>query len=173
MVSLAAEDANLRLLDWKPKSQMVVSRTHIEAPRFPVIDIHNYLRNLDAMGQYLEEMEQARVQVCISLDGYSKDHFYRKHLARAKEVAPDRILVFWRPDWDRFDEAGFIEEEVRRLEEAVQLGARGMKIHKALGLTLKDPSGNHLYRRSHGQPAGGPGAGRDVAGRVSQPVCGY
>jgi predicted TIM-barrel fold metal-dependent hydrolase len=53
----------------------------------------------------------------------------------------DRFLVFFRPDFNRIDEADFGQTEARRLEEAVQMGARGVKVSKVLGLTVKDKTG--------------------------------
>ena len=40
------------------------------------------------------------------------------------------------------DEPDFGKNEAARLEEAVRMGARGMKIFKALGLTIRDSSGS-------------------------------
>ena len=39
---------------------------------------------------------------------------------------------------------GWIEREVDALREAKQLGARGLKFHKALGLGFEDPAGNRV-----------------------------
>ena len=76
VVTLYAQTGDLRLIDWKPKSQLVVRETKILQPKFPVIDIHNHLRGLENMKTYLEEMDKAGVLKCVSLDGYSKDDFY-------------------------------------------------------------------------------------------------
>jgi len=42
-VVLCAEDEDLKLLDWKPISQLVVKETRVLKPKFPVIDFHNHL----------------------------------------------------------------------------------------------------------------------------------
>ncbi len=136
---LNAQD--LKLLDWKPQSQLVVHHTTVVYPKFPVIDIHNHLGELSKMETYLSEMDKAGVQVVISLDGHSHDNFYKQHLKRSHDLAPERLLVFFAPEWERIDEPNFGLNEAKRLEEAVRLGARGLKVFKSLGLTIKDKTG--------------------------------
>ena len=139
--AIAQEKGSLRLLDWKPKSQMVVPVTVISKPRFPVIDIHNHLGRLENTESYLKEMEKAGVVSAVSLDGHSKDFFYREHISKAQSVAGNKIIVFFAPEWERIDEPGFGVNEAGRLEEAVKAGARGVKVYKRLGLTVKDKTG--------------------------------
>src|SRR5690625_2475944 len=50
-------NGDLRLLDWEPVTQMVVKETEVLKPKFPVIDIHNHLRNLGELENYLKVME--------------------------------------------------------------------------------------------------------------------
>jgi predicted TIM-barrel fold metal-dependent hydrolase len=141
---LRAQEKNLgslKLLDWKPRSQMVVHKTEIQYPKYPVIDIHNHLGELSQTETYLKEMDKAGVHIAISLDGHSKNDFYKEHLKRSNGVAPERLLVFFAPDWQRIDEPNFGMNEAKRLEDAARLGVRGLKVFKELGLTIKDKSG--------------------------------
>jgi len=138
---LAQESGDLRLLEWKPVSKLVVQETRIIKPKFPVIDIHNHLRDLNRAEQYLEEMDKAGVQICVGLDGYSKDDFYREHLKVSGSVSRERFYIFFVPDLGRIDEPGFGPREAQKLEEAVEMGIRGLKIFKSLGLTIRDKSG--------------------------------
>lgn len=135
------EIGDLRLLDWEPRSQMVVKETEVLTPKFPVIDIHNHLGDLDRLEAYLEEMDEAGVWKVVSLNGRSEDDFYREHLEACRQVSEDRLLVFFTPDFSRIDEPDFGQTEAAKLEEAVELGCRGLKIFKSLGLTLTDESG--------------------------------
>lgn len=139
---LFAQD--LRLLDWEPKSQMVVKETIVEKPRFPVIDVHNHLRDLSKTEEYLEEMDKAGVWRVVSLDGQSAGDFYKKHLEVSHSVSRERFIVFFRPDFSKIDDPNFGEREARRLEEAVKKGVRGVKISKSLGLGYKDKTGNFV-----------------------------
>ena len=138
---LKAQTGDLKLLDWQPKSQMVVRETKIIKPKFPVIDIHNHLRELKNTAKYLEEMDKAGIWKCVSLDGRSAADFYKEHLEASQKVSKERFLVFFTPDFSKIDEPNFGKNEAAKLEDAVKRGARGMKIFKTLGLTVKDKTG--------------------------------
>lgn len=132
---------DLRLLDWDPQSMMVTSKTKVKKSRFPSIDIHNHLLNLKEVKEYIPEMDKAGVQMVILLDGHAKDEYYKEFIETIKKENPDRLIPFFTPDFSRIDEEDFGMKQARLLEEAVELGARGMKIFKSLGLTIKDSTG--------------------------------
>ncbi len=139
--TILAQTGDLKLLDWQPKSQLVVKETRILKPRFPVIDIHNHLGKLEDTEKYLTEMDKAGVWKCVSLDGRSAGDFYKEHLQVSQKVSKDRFLVFFSPDFSKIDEPDFGHKEAMKLEEAVKMGAVGLKIFKTLGLTIRDKSG--------------------------------
>lgn len=141
MQAAKAQTGDLKLLDWQPKSQLVVKETMVLKPKYPVIDIHNHLRALENMPKYLEEMDKAGVWMCVSLDGRSEKDFYKQHLKASADVSKERMLVFFAPDWSRIDEPDFGRKEAEKLEQAVKMGVRGLKVFKSLGLTVKDKSG--------------------------------
>ena len=157
-LKIQAQESGLLLKDWAPLSQMVVKQTRVLKPKFPVIDVHNHLalfRGLDSLAYHLAEMDKAGVWKCVSLDGFHNtdlfqswrkigEDFFKEHLAACKAVAPERFLVFYVPYYEKIDEPQFGEKEAAKLEEAVKLGARGLKIHKILGLYLKDKSGRYV-----------------------------
>src|SRR5438128_11854562 len=87
---LFAQTGDLKLLDWQPKSQLVVKETKILKPKFPVIDIHNHLSDLDKMDKYLTEMDSAGVLKCVSLDGLSENDYYKQHLQVAQKISKER-----------------------------------------------------------------------------------
>lgn len=136
-----AQNGDLRLLDWQPVSQMVVSETRIEKAKFPVIDVHNHLGDLAKTQQYLDEMDKAGVWKCVSLDANSKDDFYKEHLKVSEGISKDRFILYFRPDWVRIDEPDFGKKEAAKLEGAVKMGIRGVKVSKALGLAHRDKNG--------------------------------
>jgi hypothetical protein len=113
---------DLRLLDWEPVPQLVVEETIITKPKFPVIDIHNHLRNLDRTEEYLKAMDEAGVWKVVSLDGRSEDGFYNEHLEVSNNVAEERFIIFYRIDFSRIDEPNYGEDEADRLEQAVKAG---------------------------------------------------
>jgi uncharacterized protein len=139
-----SQAGDLKLLDWQPKSQMVVKETKVMMPKFPVIDIHNHLRDLSKAEHYLEEMDKAGVWICIGLDGLSRDDFYKEHLRASHSVSKERFHIYFSPDFSRIEEPDFGIKEARKLEEAVKMGIRGMKIYKSLGLGFKDKNGEYI-----------------------------
>ena len=140
-ITVKSQKADLKLIDWQPKTQMIVKETKILKPKFPVIDIHNHLRDLNKVDYYLEQMNEAGVWSCVSLEGHSKDDKYKEHLKALHSVSKDRFILFFVPDFSKIDEPGFGIKEAQRLEQAVKEGVRGLKIFKSLGLTIKDKSG--------------------------------
>ena len=137
----AQTEENLRLVDWQPVSQMVVKETKVMKPKFPVIDIHDHLRDLSRAKTYLEEMDKAGVWVCINLDGRLANDAYKQTLETAKAASNERFKIFVTPDFSKIDEPDFGKKEAAKLEEAVKLGVRGLKIFKTLGLNIRDKSG--------------------------------
>lgn len=133
---------DLRLLDWEPVSQLVVEETIIKKPKYPVIDIHNHLRNLDMAEEYLKAMDEAGVWKVVSLDGRSEDNFYKEHLKVSNSISEERFIIFFRPDFSYIDEPNYGKMEAEKLEQAVEEGLRGIKISKSLGLRHKDKNGN-------------------------------
>jgi predicted TIM-barrel fold metal-dependent hydrolase len=142
IVQINAQKGDLKLVDWQPVSQLVTKETSIEKAKFPVIDIHNHLGNLDNTSLYLAEMDKAGVWKCVSLDAFSKDEFYKEHLLVSQRVGKNRFLLFFHPDFSKIDEPNFGEMEAEKLENAYKLGCRGLKISKELGLGIKDKAGN-------------------------------
>ena len=134
-------EENLRLIDWQPVSQMVVKETKVITPKFPVIDFHNHLGDLSRAQEYLDEMNQAGVWMNICLDGRSANDGYKRNLDAAKAASNERFKIFVTPDFSKIDEPNFGRNEAAKLEEAVKMGVRGLKIFKSLGLTFKDKSG--------------------------------
>lgn len=139
--AILAQNVDLKLVDWRPESQLVVKETQIPKPKFPVIDIHNHLGQVENTERYLEEMDKAGVWKCASLDARSANDFYKEHSRVSKHVSKDRFILFFVPDFSKIDEPDFGVKEARKLEQAVKLGIRGVKIYKELGLKLKDTSG--------------------------------
>lgn len=130
----------LRLLDWRPVSQMVVSEAILLQPRFPVIDVHNHLGDIEEAEHYIREMDQAGVTHVVNLDGRSRNDAYLRQLEAYRQFG-DRVLTFFAPDFSGIAEAGWGEQEAERFRRAVEAGCRGLKIFKSLGLSVRDADG--------------------------------
>ena len=125
---LYAQSGDLKLLDWKPQSQLVVKETKILQPKFPVIDFHNHLGgvlsgfSVESTQKCLEEMDKAGVIQCVSLDAHSKNDFYKEHLRISNSVSKDRFLIFFVPDFSRIDEPDFGRTEAAKTRKCRKNG---------------------------------------------------
>jgi hypothetical protein len=138
--------------DYIPNSKLEVAVTEVRKPRFPVIDAHNHLGNDFGGGwihrplpQLLDQLDEAGVQEYVDLDGGWGEDVLQFHLEKLKP-AGERFLVFGGVNWASWPELGngFGETTARRLEVQKSWGARGLKIWKPFGLTVKDPEGQRV-----------------------------
>lgn len=136
----------LKLRDWQPRSMLVTKKTEPERPMFPVIDVHNHLGGgkqtltPDRVAQYLVEMNEAGVQTVVNLDGGWGTRL-TETLAALDQAHPGRFLTFALIDFGGIDDADWSQREAKRLEESFNAGAKGLKFHKSLGLTVRYQDG--------------------------------
>jgi len=160
----------LLLRDFRPRVDLVLEEHIPERARFPVVNVHTHLgmaverpgmspegwaerlglRSMFSSGtrravsrrRYrLEEvvriMDACNVERVVDLDGVAPTReylrFYGDH--------PGRFAVFHVLSLRDIDDPGYGERRAAELEEAVSEGARGLKVHKALGLTVRDRAG--------------------------------
>jgi predicted TIM-barrel fold metal-dependent hydrolase len=114
----------------------------IPAGRLPIVDSHvHLLPTPKALARALALFDQVGVtRFCAKSAGAPGTGRYRATLAIQRRLG-ERFAFFVNPDWDGFGQPGWSEREVSRLEAAARDGARGVKIFKALGLSVRDPEG--------------------------------
>jgi len=140
----------LKLRDYRPRSTLR-TRTHdVPRARFSTVDMHNHLGrwltsdwSAPDVGSLLELMDACNVQTIVNLDGRLPDEL-EANLDRYDRAHPGRFVTFAQADWRVTSEDGFGEALAVQLHAAVAMGARGLKIWKALGLHLRDPRGELL-----------------------------
>ncbi|MEX0936818.1 MAG: amidohydrolase family protein [Pirellulales bacterium] len=133
---------DLKLGDWEPRSMMVTKVTEVDKPKFPAIDVHNHLGGgrqtltAERVAGYLEEMNAAGVETVVNLDGGWGPRL-QETLAALDQRHPGRFLTFALLNFDGIDDDGWSQREAERLEESFRAGAKGLKLHKSLGLTIR------------------------------------
>jgi predicted TIM-barrel fold metal-dependent hydrolase len=140
----------LRLRDWRPVSQVRAPVTPVERPAVPVVDVHNHLgRWLTPDGQWMIEdvgallavMDACDVATVVNLDGRWGNEL-TENLARYDHRHAGRFVTFAHLDWAaafarrRADDV--VRELVSQVDDAVARGARGFKVWKDLGLSVRD-----------------------------------
>src|SRR6266498_1109694 len=100
------------LSNYKPRSALVTKSTQVLRPRFPVIDVHNHLRESFGgwddrpVAELLDRLDQVDVRVMVDLDGGWGEEILYKHLDHFKSIAPDRFRLFGGVDFSRWPELG-------------------------------------------------------------------
>jgi uncharacterized protein len=130
---------DLTIREYKPKSTLVVPHHPVPKARYPVIDIHSHHFNLtrERWEQVLPEMDALNLRILVNLSGGSGEAL--KQLIATIESSPGkgRMLAFANLDFRDLETPGYGARAVARLQADVEAGARGLKIYKNLGLTLK------------------------------------
>lgn len=126
------------LRDYNPISTVVAPEHKPDRPRFPAIDIHCHW-SIDLDPQFLlSKMDQLGVAYAVNLSGGSGESLSQM---LAKFASHDRLITFANLDFAGVDEVGWSDRQVVALREAHAAGARGLKIFKSLGLTIRDSTG--------------------------------
>ena len=136
----------LKLRDWEPRSMLKTTQSEVETPAYPVIDVHNHLGGgkerltPEQVKNYLAEMDAAGIRTVVNLDG-GWGRQLNETLAALDQAHPGRFLTFAMLDFSGIDDENWGRREAKRLEESFLAGAKGLKIHKSLGLSYRYSNG--------------------------------
>jgi predicted TIM-barrel fold metal-dependent hydrolase len=138
----------MNLEDFQPRPRLEVKQTHIERPRFPVIDAHNHLSppfggawDTRPVSELLDVLDAANVRLLVDLDGGWGEGKLRQHLDHFKAAAPERFQCFGGVEWSAWADDRFGERAAARLRAQASWGAQGLKIWKPFGLSVRDQRG--------------------------------
>jgi predicted TIM-barrel fold metal-dependent hydrolase len=137
---------DLKLRDWQPRSMLKTKQSVVEKPAFPVIDVHNHLGGgkdfltPDRVKSYLAEMDAAGIRTVVNLDG-GWDEQLSETVSLLDKAYPGRFLTFALLDYDGIDDDDWGTRQAKQLEKGFQAGAKGLKIHKSLGLSYRYKNG--------------------------------
>ena len=127
---------------YNPPSSLVVPEHVITKSKFPFIDVHNHQNNMAAqnLGALLSEMDKLNMRIMVNLSGRGGSYLASavKHVS---ETTSNRLLIFTNISFQGLGTSGWIETAVRQLEDDVKAGAKGLKIFKSLGFSVKDDKG--------------------------------
>jgi len=130
---------DILLTDYDPQSTLVVQRTPVVKARVPTIDVHFHLGSMENVSadELVAAMDATGIEAIVNLDGApgAFDQFTRDF----RDRYPDRIIQFAQLDFP--SPGDFPGPQVSWIRLTAGLGARGVKIHKFLGLGLRDADG--------------------------------
>lgn len=142
--------ADLRLVNWRPRSRLVAPRTRVGRTAVPSIDVHNHLGrwlsdsrgwmtpDVDAL---LALMDAHGVETVVNLDGRWGAEL-DANLERYDRAHPGRFVTFCQLDWDLLAGPDGEDALLAQLADSARRGARGVKVWKNLGLTVRDADGS-------------------------------
>lgn len=134
----------LRLLDFRPRCELIVPHHEVPKPRYPAVDVHTHLRRWAAAHSAEEElrlMDEVGVETLVDLDGYWGDQLSTR-VEQYQTAHPGRFVIFSRVDLAaalQTDDPGKVAADL--LRDNARRGACGLKIWKDFGLRIKDRAG--------------------------------
>jgi predicted TIM-barrel fold metal-dependent hydrolase len=145
--------AVLDLKDFAPRSMLKVASTRVPRARVPAIDFHSHfgfsavstagvsqgedVAFLAPPDELLAVMDRVNLRMMVNLTG-GVGRGLEESLRRYQTARPDRFLTFAEPRWSRANRPNYPREQADDIERAHQLGARGVKVLKTLGLYLRE-----------------------------------
>jgi predicted TIM-barrel fold metal-dependent hydrolase len=139
----ADQGPDLSIRTYKPKSTLVVPAHPVPRAKYPVIDVHSHHWNLtpETWAQVVGDMDALNLRILVNLSGGSGADLKKKLGVIAASPAPDRMVLFATPDFSDVDTPGWGRRAAERLAADVAAGARGLKIYKNLGMSVKRSNG--------------------------------
>ena len=135
------------IVDYRPRTTLVVAEHRVPSAKFPVIDSHNHTTvNAANIDQLIREMDELNLRVLVNLSGGSNPDAVKQKVdfIRASRH-PDRFRVFANVAWNGAGGPGWAEKAVADLEQSIRNGAIGLKIAKDLGMFAKKADGSRLH----------------------------
>jgi len=134
--------------EWHPVSQLRLPATEVERAAFPAIDVHTHLGRWLSDGEWMIEdpdalvhvMDECDVETVVNLDGMWAEEV-TANVERYDRAYPGRFLTFCQLDWSELAAPDGAARLRASLEDSARRGARGVKIWKNLGLTIRDADG--------------------------------
>jgi predicted TIM-barrel fold metal-dependent hydrolase len=134
----ASSAPEITLREFEPVSMLKVTQTEVLRAKFPATDFHAHISGSDPE-QLLKVMAATNLETIVNFSGGSGEALE----ANVAKFAPygDRFVTFANVQWNRIDEPDFGRMAAAQLAADVAAGARGLKIFKSLGLSVRDQSG--------------------------------
>src|SRR5262245_45484821 len=139
------------IVDYRPRSTLVVPAHPVKVAKFPVIDFHGHPRNListsDGLATLASALDALNVRMMIAADNVSGEGLQRTMAAvRAAPQMKDRVRVLTGINLRNVGQAGWAEAAIAQLEADVAAGAVGVgEIGKGFGLSTRKADGTRLH----------------------------
>ncbi len=143
----------LALAQYQPASMLHLKETQVPRARYPVIDFHTHLtfslqvvngvslgagrRIVGQPEELLPVMERRNILALTNLTGGFADGL-QTTVAQYDKRFPTRFYTFTEPSYNLFQQPNYPQLQADAILAAHKSGARGLKILKTLGLSLRE-----------------------------------
>ena len=136
---------DILLSDYQPKSVLVVNNRSVMKAKYPVIDIHFNFKSLTKMNaeELVRAMDACGVEKVVDMGGSQEE--FEGFIKNFRDKYPDRFILFTRLNLNQIKKPNFPEEQLEVFDNAIRMGAMGLKVIKSLGLEIKDRSGQLVH----------------------------
>ncbi|WP_286755274.1 amidohydrolase family protein [Roseivirga sp. UBA838] len=130
--------------EYNPPSSLVVPENPVQRAKYPFIDVHSHQwrmgeRNLNEL---VAQMDSLNMGLMVNLSGGSGKAI-ADAVTNIEANQPKRFVVFANLNFNNFD-GEWGTRAAEQLERDVAQGAKGLKIFKSLGFSVKDSDGNRV-----------------------------
>jgi len=131
--------------EYEPVSTLKVPEHLLTHSKFPFIDVHNHqwTMPIQNLGKLVTEMDSLNMAVMVNLSGF-RGKYLAWSLDNVNNHFPNRFVIFLNLNFEMLDDAGWPDETLKLMEEAVKQGVKGLKVYKQLGLSDKDNKGQRI-----------------------------
>ncbi len=146
LLPLRLQAQTMSIEEYEPRSTLVVPQHPVTRARYPFIDVHNHQSSKmspGAVDTLVQEMDKLNMRVMVNLSGGTGGTL-KQVVKNMVGRYPDRFVVFCNLSFEDVDDPDYGQKAAARLEQDYKNGARGLKIFKNLGLTLKDKNGQRI-----------------------------
>uniref|UniRef100_UPI004048276A amidohydrolase family protein n=1 Tax=Roseivirga sp. TaxID=1964215 RepID=UPI004048276A len=131
--------------EYNPPSTLKVPEHPVKRSKFPFIDIHSHQWRMGQqdLNKLAAEMDQLNMGLMVNLSGGSGKTIVDAN-ENIKANQPNRFVVFANVDFNNVGEKDWGKRAAAQLERDFKAGAKGLKIFKSLGFSVKDIKGNRV-----------------------------
>ncbi|MFN8429302.1 MAG: amidohydrolase family protein [Spirosomataceae bacterium] len=152
-ITIGDNKGQLTFEEYDPKSTLVVENNPKVRSKFPFIDVHNHQfamgESRENTDKLLPDMDALNMKIMVNLSGRGWTSDEKKSTQslvdniKNAELYPGRFVIFTNVDFNTINEPGWSEKAAKLLEEDVKIrGAKGLKIYKNLGFSVKNTDGS-------------------------------
>ncbi|QHV97022.1 amidohydrolase family protein [Spirosoma endbachense] len=139
--------------EYDPVSTLKVPEHKLTRSKYPFIDVHNHQYQMDNadLSKLIAQMDSLNMGLMVNLSGrgFSSNEtestkFFDNALANVQKSNPKRLALFTNLNFGDVNDKDWTAKAVKTLEDDVKKGARGLKIYKNLGFSVKDDKGKRV-----------------------------